>query len=132
MKNKLVSVQSVNQTILSDGLTIVLDGNNIRDKGEFLCQMERAFAFPYPCGDNGDAFLDFMRDLDWIESDKINLVITHKSAFLKEDFHNIPMILHWFNDIILPFWEKDVLTCVVAGKTKEFTVFLVETVDMNA
>lgn len=50
-----------------------------------------------------DRFLDWIRDLSWLDSSKIELIIK----------------------LILPYWDEIVLYTTVEGKRKEFIVYLV-------
>jgi len=45
---------------------------------------------------------------------------------MSKDLNGKRLFLEYFKESILPFWEEDVLHCVVEGKTKEFTVYLIE------
>ena len=67
-----------------------------------------------------------MSDLDWIPYNKHILVIKHYTELLSRYPEEKNRFIHYLKDSILPFWEEEVLNCVVEGKTKEFTVYLVD------
>lgn len=72
-----------------------------------------------------DRFLDWIRDLSWLDSSKIELIIKNQKEFLTEDLKVREDILDLFIKLILPYWDEIVLYTTVEGKRKEFIVYLV-------
>ncbi|KQL34056.1 hypothetical protein AN960_20570 [Bacillus sp. FJAT-25509] len=73
-----------------------------------------------------DRYLDWIRDLDWIEKDSFAIVIYNYNDFLNTELELKDIIINTFKDTILPFWEEEVERVVVEGKAKSFKVYLVE------
>ena len=105
---------------------MILDGKGIKKKEDFLRAIEKAFYFPTECKNNFDIFMDWIRDLWWISENSINLVIHHQRYFLSEDLALKKDLMKYFEEDILPFWEHDVLNCIVDGECKNFMVYLVD------
>ena len=124
IKNKIFYETNIDQKILKDGLIIKIDGKNIRTKEEFFKEIEIYFSFPRSCEGSLDRFLDWMCDLSWIESDKINVIIKNYNLFLDNDRQFKEIVFQCFEEDILPFWEKEVETVVVGGKPKSFNLYL--------
>lgn len=84
-----------------------LDGKQNNNLEKFLDNIWRELKFPYDTNKNYDAYLDWMRDLSWIESQNISLIISNQNDFLKE----IPEYKKYFIEdafrIIFPFWAED-------------------------
>jgi hypothetical protein len=52
--------------------------------------------------------------------------IYHFSKFLKDDLSAKAHILEDFENMILPWWETDVINHVVDGKPRFFSVYLID------
>ena len=106
----------------SNVFIVEIDGNLIQDEGEFLDVMTEKFKFPYHV--NGfDGYLDWNRDLEWLGKEEYILII---SNFIKRNDSLKKIIIEDIEDIILPWWEKEVEDCVVEGKAKSFNVYFVD------
>ncbi|KAB1438064.1 barstar family protein [Candidatus Galacturonibacter soehngenii] len=125
LTNKVIYIKKINNDSFTEGLNIILDGKKIKTKDNFLEVIEEKLQFPYPCNGSLDSFLDWMRDLSWINSKKINLIIYDYKEFLNDNLEVKEIILDCFEEDILPYWEEDVKTTMVDGETKEFNVYLV-------
>lgn len=135
MKNRIMSIsktqfKQIKSTInLNETFLVELDGNNIQNERQLFDVMEKAYnlhTLNGTWGKNWAAFDDLMTDLDWIGYDKYILTIFSFKSFMSKDLNGKRLFLEYFKESILPFWEEDVLHCVVEGKTKEFTVYLIE------
>jgi hypothetical protein len=103
----------------------ILDGKDINSANDYIEQIQTKFKFPTSCIDNWDGYLDWIRDLDWLEKEEYILVIINFSQFLRDDIDLKKEIISDFEDTILPFWEEEVERVVVDGKPKPFNVYLV-------
>lgn len=135
MKNEIKRIteddyRALTERTDSEGRFVVtLDGTTIQSVPELFDAMEKAYGFRVSGGSwgrNWSAFSDMMRDLWWIDSDRLVLFILHFDRMLAHYPAEKERLTRRFTNSILPFWEKDVLNCVVGGKTKEFTVYLVD------
>ncbi len=134
MNNRIINIDSneyqiIRKQIESDTFLVELDGNNIQNERQLFDVMEKAYnlhTLNGTWGKNWAAFDDLMTDLDWIGYDKYILTIFSFKSFMSKDLNGKRLFLEYFKESILPFWEEDVLHCVVEGKAKEFTVYLIE------
>ena len=135
MKNEIKRITENDYCTLTERIdselcfVVELDGSKIRSVPELFDAAEKGFGFRVSDGSwgkNWAAFRDMMRDLWWIDSDRIMLFILHPDQLLVNHPAEKERLMRRLKNSILPFWEKDVLNCVVGGKTKEFTVYLVE------
>ena len=132
MENKIYYVSSEEMQCLKtefnkkkDIFIVEIDGNLIQNEREFLDTMTEKFKFPYSV--NGlDGYLDWIRDLDWIEKPEYILIINNFRNFLKNEPIVKKNIVHTFEDTVLPWWEKEVENCVVEGKAKAFNVYFAD------
>lgn len=111
---------------LDDKMRVILDGKRVKSKNDFLRIMEEEFLFPELCYGNLDIFMDYIRDLSWINHNKIELIVKNQSDFLRDDQNLKDTIIECFQEEILPYWQKGVLETTVHGKCKEFSVFFVD------
>ena len=132
MENKIHYVSSEEMQYLkaefnkkNDVFIVEINGNLIQDEGEFLDTMTEKFKFPYSV--NGlDGYLDWIRDLDWIEKGEYILIINDFKNFLKNEPVVKENIIHTFEDTVLPWWSKEVEQYSVGGVSKPFNVYLVD------
>ena len=102
-----------------------IDGGKILNLSQFLDIMTEKFKFPIP-SKSLDSYLDWIRDLSWIDSQEFVLIIRNFSLFLKDDLTTKNEIIDDFKEIILPWWETEVEQCVVGGKAKPFNIYLID------
>ena len=103
----------------------VVDGKNIQSWDSFLDNMIEKFKLPMKEYRNVNAYLDWMRDLKWLDGEGYILFIEDWVDFMKEDLDMKRNIIDDFENYILPFWDSEVEQAVVGGKTKMFNVYLV-------
>lgn len=103
-----------------------IDGSNIQTELEYLRKIEKEFKFPIAIRPNFDGYLDWIRDLSWLNKEGYILIIRNYSKFLKKntDFKN--KIIADFKRHIQPFWLRDIKEIVVGGKPQRFDVYLVD------
>ena len=132
IENKIISILDSELVSIRDKYTklnmfiVEIDGQFIQSWHEYVAAIQDAFKFPTTCFDSIDRYLDWMRDLSWLNKNGFVLIIKNYKSFM----HNNPMLKkELFNDfkmIILPFWEQEVIFTVVRGKPKNFIVYLVD------
>ncbi|MCI9307821.1 MAG: barstar family protein [Lachnospiraceae bacterium] len=128
-KNELIFTNQLKcDTLQKDELRIVICGKDVITKKDFLETIEQKFFFPESCFGSLDAFMDYIRDLSWLDCEKITLIITDKDDFLSAHIGLKKIILDCFEEEILPYWETDVENTEVNGKRKEFLVYVVDTI----
>lgn len=113
----------------ADTFIVEIDGNTIQNTNQLFDIMEQKYDLSTSDGTwgrNWAAFNDLMTDLEWIDFDKHILIVKNYKHFMNKDKYGKELFEEYFQDSILPFWEEDVLRCVVEGETKEFTVYLVD------
>ena len=121
IEQKQISLQEIEKC----GFPIVINGDDAKDKQSFLIAMEKEFKFPDSCANNLDAFLDYMRDLSWIDNDII-LIIYHKDHLLCSDIDARDLIIEiCFHQCILPYWMSSDHK-VSPERRKKFTFYLVD------
>lgn len=124
-----VDMEKVESKLIGDNNSFLarIDGRQCKTKRDYLLQISEALQFPEKVSRSWDAYLDWIRDLTWIdEKTKIILVIYSFSEFLERDTAYKEVFLSDFEECIFPFWEEEVLDCVVDGKTRQFEVYLVD------
>ncbi|XRG79820.1 barstar family protein [Rossellomorea sp. GAMAL-10_SWC] len=133
IKNKIYKITSseisqIKKEMIHDPslFLVEMDGEKIHTWEEYIVQIERKFEFPTTCIDSMDRYLDWIRDLDWIEKDSFVIVIYNYNDFFSSELELKNKIINGFKDTILPFWEEEVERVVVEGKAKSFKVYLVE------
>jgi hypothetical protein len=103
-----------------------MDGSCINNREDYFRSINTILCFPTPVNRLFDAYLDWMRDLDWLNAEGYLLIITNFSEFLKNDPALKAEIIDDFSKIIFPWWEEEVERCSVGGKAKPFNVILVD------
>lgn len=133
MQNKIIplsasSLDVVKKKLASDDnvLMLEIDGGRCSCLSEYLYTISMALSFPIqPSGLDG--YNDWICDLTWLDADlKIAIIINHFSRFLKDDLNAKAHILEDFENMILPWWETDVINHVVDGKPRFFSVYLID------
>jgi hypothetical protein len=105
---------------------VVLDGKEIKSGNDYILHIQSLFKFPTSCIDNWDGYLDWIRDLSWLNKEEYILVINNFLQFLKDDIAMKQDIISLFEEVILPFWQEEVERVVVDGKPKPFNVYLID------
>lgn len=122
------SCDTIKKRLASDDniLVVEIDGEKCSCLSEYLHTISNGLSFPtQPSG--LDSYNDWICDLTWIDSDlKIAIIIEHFSKFLRNDLNARKYVLEDFENIILPWWETDVISHVVDGKPRIFSVYLID------
>ncbi len=132
MKNKVYRTTGSELPMLRRQLSAVpglwvgeLDGNEIHDWSDYAKAIEVLMEFPTTCT-IFDVYLDWIRDLDWLNADGYALIIKNFSSFLNQDSEARDDVIHTFFEYVLPWWEEEVKHCVVGGEPKPFNVYLID------
>ena len=103
-----------------------INGEEIHCWKDYARIIADSFAFPTSCVESVDVYLDWIRDLTWVERDGYAIIIKNYSKFLAEDPVLKSKILDHYSRIIIPWWQSEVEHCVVGGESKFFAVYLVD------
>ena len=134
MKNEMINITESQFELIKSKINpnetflVELDGKEIQNKTQLFDVMEKEYDLHTSSGTwgrNWDALDDLMQDLDWIPQQKHILAVHSFSKMFSHDKKSKEI----FKDCLrylLKFWEEDILHCVVEGKTKEFTVYLID------
>lgn len=132
-KNELLYVDSkkieeIKKNLKSnkDVFIVELNGENIQSWRDYISEIQKKFQFPTNCFDSVDRYLDWIRDLEWLNKESFVVIINSASSFLKDDAELKKQIISDYVDTILPFWQSEVQRVVVEGKRKTFMVYLVD------
>lgn len=93
---------------------------------DYVTEIQSKFSFPTPCADSVDRYLDWIRDLEWLEQEKFVIIINHFSDFCKKNPSIKNEIMQDFEEIILPFWQNEVREEVAGGEPRSFIVYIVD------
>lgn len=103
---------------------VVIDGKKIKDYVDFTNAMQHEFNFPRECHGSIDRYLDWMRDLSWIDANEIIIKIKNSSSFLDENPQERELILKDLNEIIILFWADNPGHVIINGVKKKIQLFL--------
>ena len=108
-KTYVVEIEGIKCLYLSDYLNLISD------------------LFQFPMKVKGlDGYNDWMKDLSWIGKNQIVIIIYNFQQFLQKDVSSKTAILEDFYEIILPWWESEVVNCVVGGEKRRMVVYLIQ------
>lgn len=132
MNNKLVYITKdeaeriKNHALNNEGVFFAeIEGAKIRTEADYVQEMSNAFAFPHelPAMKIG-WYNDYISDLMWIEQKDIVLLIHNYDLMLCGEQKLKKNILDDFEEIILPWWEGEVVGHMVGGMPRGFMVYL--------
>ena len=108
--------------------SVLLHGNHIPDSATLLIYMWKLLGFPEPLKEyNWDAYLDWMRDLEWIPYKNISITIINYNNFLKNEPQFKEVFISDFENVIFPFWKKDAIKVFqTRKKVKNITIYCVQ------
>ena len=107
------------------GFFAEIDGRELQTLDAYLSAVWEVFQFPKE-QPNYYAYMDWIRDLDWLNANRYGLAIHHFDELLKQSSKDRKIIVEGFQETIFPWWEGEIVDCVVGGKPKPFDVYLVE------
>ena len=132
MNNKIVyiakdEVKKIRTNALKnqDVFLAEIDGAKIRTEEHYVQAMIDAFAIPHPLlGMKIGILNDWIEDLTWIKQKDIVLIVHDYDLMLLDDLKAKKIIMLDFEEIILPWWEGDVVGHMVGGEPRGFWVYL--------
>ena len=102
-----------------------IDGARIRTEGEYVQAMVDAFAITHPLlGMKIGILNDWMEDLTWIEQKDIIFIIHNYDLMLSDDLKTKKKVMLYLEEIILPWWEGDVVGHMVGGEPRGFMLYI--------
>lgn len=102
-----------------------IDGAGINAEEDYVRAMADAFAFPHKLPEMKLGWYnDYINDLMWIEQKKIVLIINNYDLMLVGNPKLKNDIMADFEEIILPWWEEEVIGHMVGGVPRKFLVYL--------
>jgi len=112
-----------------------IEGKSIKTYADYAEQISKCMKFPSPVEHSIDAYEDWIRGLQWLDSDGYLLVIHDFEEFMKEDSTRWKVVGS-FLDTVLPWWDGEVDKYVTSSdengmpinvsKAKPFNVILVD------
>jgi len=103
-----------------------IDGKSIQSLSEYLEAVWQVFRFPNTGYVNYYAYLDWIRDLDWLNSEKYVFIVHNSADLLRETLRDRQIVMDSLEEEVIPWWEGEVEQYSVAGKAKPFHVYLVD------
>ena len=132
MKNALYHISEKGAHILKEQLNLNkniyvadLDGRQMTTIVQFLNKITESFKFPIPAK-SLDGYLDWIRDLSWINAQGYVLIIHNAKSFLDKEPNAKQDVLDDFDEVVFPWWQEDVEQFVVGAKAKSFNVYLID------
>lgn len=103
-----------------------IDGKKVNNLNEYFEAVWKAFHFPNTGYLNYYAYLDWIRDLDWLNSKGYVFAIHNSDNLLRASLHERKIILDSLEEEVIPWWESKVEQYQVEGKIKPFAVYLID------
>ena len=103
-----------------------IDGNEIKSRDDYLSAIWETFKFPQTGHMNYYAYLDWIRDLDWIDANQFVLVIRNYDNLLEQSPKDKEVIINSLSKTVIPWWESEIKQYQVEGKAKPFNVYLID------
>lgn len=107
---------------------IVMDGKGIGTYEQYFDKLWKVFNFSeIPDGWEKDYHTedDFLTEMDELPDDKYIFVIKNYDDFLANNIEEKAEIEDYYENYLLPFWDKEIERVVVEGKRKDFDIYLV-------
>lgn len=92
---------------LPPGHLVVVDGKSTMTSPDFLHCIGEQLRFPDEEKCNWDAYLDWMRDLSWLDTKSVSIVILNFDFFLCKEPGNLKYFLSDLEEVVFPFWRND-------------------------
>ena len=132
MNNKIVYVtKNEAQLIKADAVQnrdiyfAEIEGAEIKTEEDYVRAMAEAFSFLHKLPEMKLGWYnDYINDLMWIEQKEIVLVINNYDLMLVDNLKLKNDIMADFEEIILPWWEEEVVGHMVGGVPRKFLVYL--------
>ncbi|MBD5470027.1 MAG: barstar family protein [Lachnospiraceae bacterium] len=132
MNNKIIYVTKEEaQAIKRDALQnkdifwAEIEGTGIKTEEDYVQAMASAFDFPGELPEMKIGWYnDYINDLMWIKQKSIILMIHDYDSMLVDNPEIKEIIIEYFQEITLPWWEGEIIGHMVGGTPKSFLVYL--------
>ncbi len=132
MNNKIVyvtkdEVEAIKENAIlnKDIFFAEIDGARIRTEEEYVQAMAEAFVFPHELPQMIIGWYnDYITDLMWIEQKDIVMLVHDYDLMLMDEPKTKEIIIGDFEEVILPWWEGEVVGHMVGGKPRGFRIYL--------
>ena len=107
---------------------IVMDGKGIETYEQYFDKLWEVFNFseiPDGWGKDYHTEDDFLTEMDELPDDKYIFIIKNYDDFLANNIEEKAEIEDYYENYLLPFWDKEIERVVVEGKRKDFDIYLV-------
>lgn len=139
MNNKIIYISKdeakeikMNALKNQDVFLAEIEGARIRTEEEYVQAMADAFAIPQPLLAMKIGFLnDWMSNLLWIKQKDIVLIFHDYDLMLLDDLKAKKIIMLDFEEIILPWWEGDVVGHIVNGIIDELEILTADSAQID-
>ncbi len=102
-----------------------IEGNEIKTEEDYVQAMANAFCFPQELpGKKLDWCNDYICDLMWIKQKNIILLIRNYDLMLIDHLEVKNNAIADFEEIILPWWEGEIIGHMVDGVPRRFLVYI--------
>ena len=105
---------------------VIIDGKATRTSSDFLRCIGEQLKFPDSQNCNWDAYLDWMRDLSWLNAKSISVVILNFDSFLSKAPDNLKYFIPDLEKVVFPFWQNDAESVFESqDAVKDITVYCI-------
>lgn len=105
---------------------VIIDGKATRTSSDFLRCIGEQLQFPDSQNCNWDAYLDWMRDLSWLDAKSISVVILNFDSFLSKAPDNLKYFVSDLEEVVFPFWQNDAESVFESqDAVKDITVYCI-------
>ena len=71
------------------------------------------------------SYLDWIRDLEWIEANEFAFIIHNFDQLLVQSPKERAIVINSLDKTVIPWWQNGIIYYQVQGKPKKFNVYLV-------
>lgn len=108
------------------GHLAIIDGKSNMTSSDFLHSIWEQLVFPNIESCNWDAYLDWMRDLSWLQSKEVTIIVTNYDSFLSKESNGTKFFISDLEEVVFPFWENDAESVFESREAvKEITIYCV-------
>lgn len=132
MNNKIIYVTREQSKVIKrdalqskDTFLAEIDGTKIKTEEDYVQAMASAFDFPCELPEMKIGWYnDYINDLMWIKQKSIILIIHDYDSMLVDNLEIKEIIIEYFEEITLPWWEGEIIGHMVGGTPRSFLVYL--------
>lgn len=132
MKNSVKHLTPSEMKIVMDSLVVAenihivsVESEKLNSLEDYFSLISALFEFPTKCH-NFSSYLDWIKDLSWLNKKQYVLVFYNYKKSFKGDVALQESILEDFSDDILPWWQSGVIEFSTDGTPTGFDVYIVE------